>query len=149
MNTANITERLVFANMGLAQLAADGTLTDVEWDSRSVMADNRFVLFASGTFGDTGTGGIATVSIHASETSADTPDADNKVLELTGADLPAEGDDTKLWGFKIPATAAPYITAIITAQSGDTSQVGLIGIGVPESGPVSASDRGLTKYVTS
>lgn len=148
MNPKNIVERLTFKNMGLVQMAADATLTDIEWDSSTVMADNRLVILQSGTFGDTGTGGLAAVSIHASDTVSDTPDSGNKVLELTGADIPAEGDDSTLWAFKLPATAARYITAIITASDGDTVQVGLLGVGVPFEGPASAADRGLDQYVT-
>lgn len=149
MNPENAFEILKWFTLGVDELAADGTLADTEWDTEGLIPGSRGVLLKSGTFGDTGTGGLAAVSVHASDTSGFTPGSGNVVRELTGSDLPAEADDNKVWGFKLPKTAGRYVQVIVTANSGDTADVSVTGCGVPFEGPASAADRGLEKFVDS
>lgn len=144
MNGKTATERLTFAAMGTDELAADGTLTDVQWDTQGIIAGSRVVLVQFGTLG---TNGIDTLTVHADDTTGFTPGAGNEIADFSDNTLPANADDNTCWLVSVPENAGRFVQIVVTNGAGATADVSVTGIGIPSDGPTTDADRGVADFI--
>jgi hypothetical protein len=137
MGTKAKTQDLVWHNFGVDNLNATA-LTDVEWDTKGL--DSITIALVTGA--GPGTADFATFDIHADDSGTITPAAGNKVgtITLSGSELDGNNEMVAVH-FPNVATTGRYFTVVATPGATATD-LAVIGVGIPQILPGSASDRG-------